>query len=745
MTTLYLCEKPSQGQQLAAALGAHTRGNGVMTGDGVAVTWCIGHVLEQAQPEAYGEQYARWDLAVLPITPSPWRLDVKASTKSQFNVVRAQLKFATSVVIATDADREGEVIAREVMDYVGYRGRIERLWLTAMDPASVRKGLKQLKPENSTRNLYHSGVGRSRADWLLGMNITRALTVAFGGGGKGSVLHCGRVQTAVLGLVVRREKAIASFVAKPYFVLDARFEIMGSVIPMDWQAPEGALDKDKHCVNPAVIDAVVATIAGKTGRVARVDAVPEREGAPLPYYLGEIQKEASMRFGMKPQLVLDVCQALYEKHHATTYPRTDCGYLLDEQWKDVPQVLESLVAVDAALKPLVALAKLDVKPRSFNSAKCTAHHGIVPTANASVRLDVMSAPERSIYELIRRRYIAQFLGDHLYTKTTITVTCEGEGFVKSGKTTTMPGWKRADLAASAAQPAKKVDDAALTLPACKAGDQAIVRQAARVAKKTEPPKRYTDGTLITAMESIDKEIDDPRMKLVMKSKEKAGIGTEATRANIIDNLFKRGYLANEKKSVVPTPRGMELIELLIKVSPQLVDPVLTAHWEEQLAQVEHGNLSLEAFELSITNWLKTIDADIKSKAGTMQVSGAAQKGTAKGAKQGSEGILCSVCGKGHMRQRNGSSGVFWGCSGYPECKNTMVDVEGKPVAREMTGIASQTPARTAVNTSQSVSGESTVCPTCVKGKLVLRNMKDNPRQFWGCSAFPACRHFQWLE
>jgi DNA topoisomerase III len=731
---VFLCEKPSQGAQLAAALGARTRGDGVYRGDGIAVTWCIGHLLEQAAPEKYGEQFSRWELQTLPILPDPWQLEVKSSVKSQFNVVKSQLKQATEVVIATDADREGEVIAREIMDLVGYRGKISRLWLTTMDPASVKRGLSQLKPESSTRHLYHSGLGRSRADWLMGMNITRALTTAFAGGGKGNVLHCGRVQTAVLGLVVRRERQIQNFKAKPYFVLDARFEIMGTVVPMDWMAPEIVLDKDGHCVDPAVIDAVVSKISGKVGRVTNVSAEPSKESAPLPYYLGEIQKEANRRFGMKPQQVLDACQSLYETHKATSYPRTDCGYLMDEMWDEVPSVLQALVDVDPSMKPLVSATKLDQKPRCFNSSKCTAHHGIVPTAYSQVKLAAMSNTERSIYELIRRRYIAQFLGDHLFTKTVIEVSCEGESFSKSGRTTTFAGWKRAEL--SVADSTGKAEDQAVILPSCKPGDQAIVTQAAKLAKKTEPPKRYTDGTLVAAMEAIDKEIDDPRFKAVMKSKEKAGIGTEATRAAIIDGLYKRGYIGNEKKSIIPTDRGTQLVLLLEKMVPQLVDPVLTAHWEEQLSQVEAGNLQLHQFEGSIAKWLGGIIEEIRDKAGTAQIVGAEPTGkpTTKPAPKPPAGAQkCPSCGEGHMVQRNSAKGLFWGCSAYPKCRHSMADQDGAPVAK-------------AAGAGKAATGNlaGQVCPTCGKGKLQLRNLKDSSKQFWGCSEYQnGCRHFVW--
>ena len=763
---LYLCEKPNQAKDIAPFVGARNRGEGCIMGDGVAVTWCIGHLLEQAKPEHYVPAIKNWNLDLLPVIPEFWHMDVKEKVKSQFKVVAQLLKQATLVVIATDADREGEVIAREVLQLTGYRGGVSRLWLKALDADSIKKGLSRLKPEAETRNLYFSGLGRARSDWLTGMNVTMALTTAFGSGGRGGVLHCGRVQTPVLGLIVRRERAIANFKPKTHYVLDARFEILGTVVPMDWVVPGAALDADGHCVQSGVIEAVAKRIERKVGRVSDVASTPEKELAPLPYYLGSLQKEGSRRFGLKAQGVLDACQALYEKHKATTYPRTDCEYLPESMFAEVPGILQALVQVDASLKPLVELTKVGAVGRCFNDKKMTAHHAIIPTANANVRVADMSKTEQIVYEMIRRRFIAQFLGDHLFTKTVLSVVCESERFTKTGKATVNPGWKRAELQEAVSTAKPKSDDAAaplVALPTCKVGDQALNVHAASATKKTEPPKRYNEGTLIAAMESIDKEIDDPRFKQVMQSKEKAGIGTEATRGAIIEGLMTREYVVTEKKSLLPAPRGVQLIELLEKIAPQLVDPVLTAHWEERLSQVEAGKVQLVQFEGEIKAWLSAIVQAIKEKAGTVRIGGggSGDKRPANQAKQAATGPQCPSCGKGSLRQINGSKGVFWGCSGFREgCKATFQDDAGKPAlggqrvysvngGKQVSPAPAGAPANASTGqasqpvVTQNLAG--TVCTTCGQGKLQLRNMSNSPKQFWGCSGFPACRHFAWAK
>jgi DNA topoisomerase III len=746
---IYLCEKPSQAKDIAPHAGARNRGDGCITGDGVAVTWCIGHLLEQAKPEHYQPALKSWALDLLPVMPVQWQLEVKDSVKSQYKVVSQLLRKATEVVIATDADREGEVIAREVLALVGYRGPISRLWLSAFDAASIKKGLAKMKPEAETRNLYFSGLGRSRADWLTGMNVTMALTTAFGAGGRGGVLHCGRVQTPVLGLIVRRERAILNFVPKTHFVLDAKFEIQGTVVPMDWVPAAGVLDGQGHCLQADVVQAVASKISRKSGRVSSVQSTPEKEPPPLPYYLGSLQKEASRRFGLKVQAVLDACQALYEKHKATTYPRTDCEYLPLSMHSEVPGVLAALSQVDPNLKPLVGLANVTTPGRCFNDSKMTAHHAIIPTANTNVRISDMTKTEQIVYELIRRRFIAQFLGDHLFTKTILTVKCEDENFSKTGKVTTTPGWKRAELA--------EVNDkfkppagegGVVLLPSCEVGYQANNVKAECLAKKTEPPKRYTEGTLVAAMESIDKEIDDPRFKQVMKSKEKAGIGTDATRPAVIEGLFKRDYIVTDKKFIVPSDKGKQLIELLEKIAPQLVDPVLTAHWEERLAQVETGQAQLVQFEGEIKSWLATVIDSIKAKAGTVRIGApATSTNPGTGATRTTKtGPKCAGCSKGTLRLINGAKGPFWGCSEYQAgCKATFPDVEGMPQLVKPGMSTSASEIKTAATQQSNTNLAGTACESCHKGKLQLRNLPNADRQFWGCTGFPACRHFVWAK
>ncbi|EBG7540734.1 DNA topoisomerase III, partial [Salmonella enterica] len=326
---LVLCEKPSQGRDIAKFLGATQRGDGFLSGPGVTVTWARGHLLETAEPEVYGEQYGKpWRTDVLPLLPQQWKLVVKADAKAQFAVINRLLKQVDEVVIATDADREGEVIARELLDYCKFQGRIFRLWMSALDDASIRAALSDLWPSSRTEALYYAGVGRSRADWLIGMNLTRLFTLKGREAGIGNVLSVGRVQTPTLAIVVQRDREIENFVAKPYFEVIATLAVNGAAFPAKWVPAAQYCDEEKRCIQPGVV-AQVVQLCRQTPTGAVIDCQTERkkQSAPLAFSLSSLQQACSRHWGMPAQTVLDIAQKLYETHKLTSYPRTDCGYL----------------------------------------------------------------------------------------------------------------------------------------------------------------------------------------------------------------------------------------------------------------------------------------------------------------------------------------------------------------------------------------------------------------------------------
>lgn len=760
---LYLCEKPSQAKDIAPHVGARSRGDGCFTSSDVTVTWAIGHLVELANPEHYNPALSSWDINLLPVVPTDWRLEVKDKTKAQYKIVAGLIKKASEIVVATDADREGEVIARELMQMSGYSGKVSRLWLSSLDDASVKKALTKLLPNEKTLPMYHSGLGRARADWLAGMNMTMALTSAFGSGGKGGVLHCGRVQTPVLALIVRREKAIKHFVPKTHYGLSTKFLMQQVEVSMTWEPNASILDADGHVVNRVHADTARFSVDKKQGRVSFVEKTAEQEIAPLLYSLGELQKEASLRFGMKAQSVLNAAQALYEKHKATSYPRTDCQYLPNSMLVEAETTLEVLCKSNQMLSAYAKTAQMQLKQgsfktRVFNDKQITAHHAIIPTMNANVDKNAMSDDEARIYDMVCRRYIAQFLGSHLFDKTIIKVECGGERFRVSGKVTTSPGWKvlfpsnKAETTKPNKAKEADAEDETQVLPAVHVGDAALNTLCELQTKATTPPKRYTEGTLLAAMESIDKEIEDPRFKQIMKNKEKAGIGTDATRSSIIEGLFRRDYIAAKGKELVPSDKANELIELIEKIAPELADPVLTAQWEEQLTQIEKGELSLLQFENNLSDWLRHVTDSMKREMGSYSVKASSgrpastntyQKAAKSDAEEAQLKYPCPICHK-PLKQRTGPRGAFWGCTGYPECKATMPDDNGKPGQKAPEQVK-QTPTHVSSKPIKPKAKAGDECPECKKGKLIGRMFKENNKAYIGCDQFPTCRFFAWQE
>ncbi len=530
---LYLCEKPSQARDIARVLGIRQKRDGCLQGQEATVTWCFGHLLEMVPPDGYDPAYKRWRLETLPIVPEQWKLAVKKEARQQYTIIQQLLKAAAQVVIATDADREGETIAREVLQRCRWRGPVSRLWLSALDDASIRKALSNRLPGAKTEALYAAGLGRARADWLVGMNLTRAYTVIGRQTGHDRVLSVGRVQTPTLNLVVQRDAAIERFKPSPYYDIQALFEVKTGQFNAKWCPPKALTDSEGRCTDQTVAQGVVQKIAGRDGTIIRAETTREREAAPLPFDLSTLQQDASKRWGLGAQDVLNTAQALYETHKALTYPRTDCPYLPESQRSEAPQVLSALKQSDAAYSPLVDGAEPQARSRAWNDKKITAHHAIIPTATPT-DVSKMSETEQRLYDLVCRRYLAQFYPPYEYGKTVIEARVGGERFLTAGNVPRIEGWRRV-VTQRKTDPKERE---AQTLPPVTVGDAAHVADATLETKQTQPPPRYTEGTLIAAMKSIGKHVSDPQLKRVLR--DTAGLGTEATRAGIIEaNRAKR--------------------------------------------------------------------------------------------------------------------------------------------------------------------------------------------------------------
>ncbi|ARL21175.1 DNA topoisomerase III [Burkholderia pseudomallei] len=661
---LFLCEKPSQGKDIARVLGAKQRGDGCYHGNGITVTWCVGHLVEAAEPDAYGEQYKQWSIDHLPIVPDPWCIEIKPKTAAQFKIVKALIAKADELVIATDADREGEMIARELLELCSYRGSVQRLWLSALNDASIRQALEALRPGSDTLLLYHAALARSRADWLVGMNLSRLFTLLGRQAGYDGVLSVGRVQTPTLRLVVDRDREIARFVPVPFWAIELVLASNGQRFTAHWQAPDGSTDDTGRCLQQHVAQSALAKLqSARDIEVVSADTERVREAPPLPFDLGTLQETCSRQLGLDVQETLDIAQALYETHKATTYPRTDCGYLPESMLTDVPTVLTALVATDPSLRPLISALNPAQRSRAWNDDKVIAHHGIIPTLEPA-NLAAMSDKERDVYRLIRAHYLAQFLPHHEFDRTMAQFACGQERLNATGKQIVVIGW-RSVLNEPASNDGEDGDNTprSQTLPPLANGTRCAIEQVELKALTTQPQRPYTQGELIKAMKGVAKLVSDPRLKQILK--DTTGIGTEATRASIIQGLIARGYLIKKGRAVHASDAAFTLIDA---IPAAIADPGTTAVWEQALERIEAGDMTLDAFVTRQATWVTQLVQQYAQATLSIKLPPSPP---------------CPLCGAA-MRQRTSQHGAFWSCTRYPDCKGTL-PVEKSKAKRRAAG------------------------------------------------------------
>lgn len=576
---LYIAEKPSLGRAIAEVLpGPMQRGDGfIKLANGDCVSWCIGHLLEQAEPHVYDPEFKSWRMQHLPIVPEKWKLKPKSDTKKQLAVLKKLVAEADVLVHAGDPDREGQLLVDQVFSYFKLSARrvaaIERLLINDMNPAAVQKALGKLDKNTNYVPLSSSALARSRADWLYGINMTRAYTIQGRKVGYDGVLSVGRVQTPVLGLVVRRCEEIENFVSKPFYEVLAHLTTQQSEnFTATWQPSEACqpyMDESGRVLVKQLAQTVVDRITGKPGVVQKAERKNKKQAPPLPYSLSILQIDAARRYGLNAQVVLSCCQALYEKHKLITYPRSDCRYLPDEHYLQSGAVLDAIKNNHNGLGKKVDAADRKIKTAAWNDKKVSAHHAIIPTTR-KMDLQRLSSQEQQIYLLIARQYIAQFYPLHQYADTRVEVLIEGGLFVANAKTILVSGWK--ELFDSDRKSAEEK-----LLPDLKKGQQLHCDQGELVEKNTTPPAYFTDATLLAAMTGIARYVTSKEIRKILKDTD--GLGTEATRAGIIELLFRRGFLVRKGKQIHATDAGTGLIKSLPDVATQ---PDMTAHWEATL-------------------------------------------------------------------------------------------------------------------------------------------------------------------
>ncbi len=682
---LYIAEKPSMAREIANCLkGPYDKKNGYITTSEGVVTWLFGHVLRAAEPEEYDEKYKKWNVFDLPIVPKDWKMIIDKKASQQFYIVKQLISEADEIVHAGDPDREGQLLVDEVLDYVGNKKPVKRILLNALDEKSIKSANADLRDNADFFNLKQSALARSRADWLIGMNLSRAYTLAAQRAGyRKLVLPIGRVKTPTLSLVVRREREIENFVPMKYYLIRADFKHENGIFTAQWvpkinKSNEKFFDDDKRLIDKNFVEETLKTFekAPHDGKISSYEMKTKKELQPLPFSLSALQVMAGKQLGYAPQKVLNIAQSLYEKK-LTSYPRSDCQFLPPNQLKDAKKILDNLAKIkNQKFSSWAVNANKSKKSRAWNQSKITAHHAIIPTTKPSA-LESLSEMERNIYLLIARQYMAQFYPEYIYDELTVNVKYKDEIFVVKDKVDKQTGWREMYLN----QPVvKNEDELEMKLPKMNKGDTVEYTKASSFDKETKPPARFTAATLIQGMKNIHKYVKSDAAKKQLK--DVYGIGTEATRATIIDDLIKRQFLTTTGKAKILKPT--EQAYLLVDALPdEMTYPDSTAIWEDKLHSMSEGDGTLEDF---LSGQVK-FTSELCEKANQCKIKSAPISEDAEDLKnkQTFSNIKCPLCNSGVMVKRSGRNGEFWGCSNYPRCRMTYNDKDGQPDIKQSQG------------------------------------------------------------
>ncbi len=649
--SLVLAEKPSVARDLAGALGKFKNKDGYLENNDYVITWAIGHLVELAGPEHYDQSLKKWNLSTLPILPERFKLKPNSKTIKQFKVVKELVNRSDikELICATDAGREGELIFRYIYRLTGSKKPFKRLWLSETTSGAVKKGFENLRPGTDFDRLAHAAEARSRADWLIGINGTRAFTVRHN-----NLLSVGRVQTPTLALIVNREREIRNFVPTPFWELHAQFA------KEDGQTYTGKWFKGDQNRFSTVEDAraVESKVTGQPAKIREIKQKDTSEQPPMLFNLNDLQKEANKKFGFSASKTLSVAQALYETKKLLTYPRTDSRHMTEDLAGTIPGRLSALAGVSGYTTFVTTVQKAGIPGKRYvDNSKVTDHTALIPT-ETKPDFGILTPDELKIYDLVVRRFLAIFYPPARYKQTRVVTDAAGETFLTTGKVELDQGWK----AVYSPEKESENDDNAGTMPPLSQNEAVNTQKTEVKEKQTQPPKRYTEASLLAAMEGASRLLDDKELKEAMKGH---GLGTPATRAAIIDRLINVGYIERNKKTLVPTEKG----EVLIDLVPEIIkSPETTGQWEKTLADIEQGAADPKEFMAGITELTKEIVENTRNQEASSMPQ---QANDALG--------KCPLCEQDVIEGKKG-----FGCSGYKEngCKFVIwKEIAGKKISR----------------------------------------------------------------
>ncbi len=719
---LFIAEKPSLGREVAAALSA-SRGEKKVDGDGYCtvgnsvVTWVFGHMYELAPPEVYDPSFKTWRLEPLPIVPERWKRVFRPQGAAQLRRVNDFIKQATTIVNVGDAAREGQLLVDEIIIEAGvdpHSSSVKRMWVRSMTAKDMMAALSDLLPNSEKKGLFESAFSRQKADWLHGLNLSRCYTILARRSGADATVSIGRVMTPTMKLVVDRDRQIENFVPVDYFVPTMTFEHSKGTFHATWMSREGVgrLDAEGRLLDGAAARALVERIVGRPGVVREFKVSQEAIAPKLPYSLSALQIDCSAKYGMTAKKTLDICQSLYETHKVVSYPRSDSRHLpLSILTDEAPEILRRLRMV-TKFQAAATGADMTLKSAAWNDAKVSDHHAIIPTiAVDAMKVARLSTEEAKVFELVAKAFLAQFYHPHRYERQTARLSICDEMFEARGRRLVNSGWKAVYDGADVDEDEVEDED---VLPAMSSGDPVQAKSFQVQSKRTQPPSRFTDGTLIDAMTNVHRFVSDPEIKKHLR--EKDGLGTEATRGAIIEKLVDVRFLIRKAKFIHSSTLGRSICDL---VPHEIQDPGLTALWEGALDKIVEGSLSADDF-------MKAQEKVLRKRIQQALSSTVELKGVTPDPLPG-HGEKCSVCSDGKMVTKTAKRGAHSGkrylsCDRYPDCKN-ITSLEGYKEPDPLPGHGDD-------------------CPACGAGKLITRNAAKGPKQrrFLSCNRYPECTY-----